>query len=61
MPYIDALVHIWTPDTAHYPLAAGFKKSDMRPPSSRCGLRKVLDARRPAREDAGGAAMPREG
>jgi predicted TIM-barrel fold metal-dependent hydrolase len=33
MAYIDAHVHVWTPDTAHYPLAAGYKKADMRPPS----------------------------
>ena len=33
MNYIDAHVHVWTPDTAHYPLAAGFKKEDMKPPS----------------------------
>ena len=32
-PYIDAHSHVWTPDTAHYPLAAGFKKDDMKPPS----------------------------
>jgi predicted TIM-barrel fold metal-dependent hydrolase len=32
-PYIDAHSHIWTPDVAHYPLAAGFKVADMRPPS----------------------------
>src|SRR5437016_231002 len=31
--YIDAHVHVWTPDTAHYPLAAGYKKEDMKPPS----------------------------
>ncbi len=31
--YIDAHVHVWTPDTAHYPLAAGYKKGDMQPPS----------------------------
>ena len=30
---IDAHVHVWTPDTAHYPLAAGFKKEDMKPAS----------------------------
>jgi predicted TIM-barrel fold metal-dependent hydrolase len=30
---IDAHVHVWTPDTAHYPLAAGYKKEDMKPPS----------------------------
>jgi predicted TIM-barrel fold metal-dependent hydrolase len=33
MRYIDAHVHVWTPDVAHYPLAAGFKKDDMRPAS----------------------------
>jgi predicted TIM-barrel fold metal-dependent hydrolase len=30
---IDAHVHVWTPDTAHYPLAPGYKKEDMRLPS----------------------------
>jgi predicted TIM-barrel fold metal-dependent hydrolase len=33
MGWIDAHVHVWTPDTAHYPLAAGYKKADMAPPS----------------------------
>jgi hypothetical protein len=33
MGYIDAHVHVWTPDTAHYLLAAGFKKEDMKPAS----------------------------
>ena len=32
-PYIDAHSHIWTPDVAHYPLAAGFTVDDMKPPS----------------------------
>jgi predicted TIM-barrel fold metal-dependent hydrolase len=32
-PYIDAHSHIWTPDVAHYPLAKGFRVSDMKPPS----------------------------
>jgi predicted TIM-barrel fold metal-dependent hydrolase len=32
-PYIDAHSHIWTPDVAHYPLAAGFKVADMQPRS----------------------------
>ncbi len=32
-PYIDAHSHIWTPDVAHYPLAAGFRPADMQPPS----------------------------
>ncbi len=29
--HIDAHVHVWTPDTDRYPLADGFKKSDMKP------------------------------
>lgn len=33
MNYVDAHVHVWTPDTAHYPLAAGYTKDDMKPPS----------------------------
>ncbi|QDT51099.1 4-sulfomuconolactone hydrolase [Symmachiella dynata] len=33
MNYIDAHSHIWTPDTAHYPLAAGFRRANMQPPS----------------------------
>jgi predicted TIM-barrel fold metal-dependent hydrolase len=33
MGYIDAHVHVWTPDTAHYPLAKGYKKEVMQPPS----------------------------
>src|SRR4029453_17875713 len=31
MGYIDAHVHVWTDDTDHYPLAAGWKKADMQP------------------------------
>ena len=30
---IDAHVHVWTPDTQKYPLAPGYKKADMQPPS----------------------------
>lgn len=33
MNLIDAHVHVWTPDTGRYPLAAGFKKADMQPAS----------------------------
>lgn len=33
MAFIDAHVHVWTPDTAHYPLATGYKKEDMKPAS----------------------------
>src|SRR5829696_7697805 len=31
--WIDAHVHVWTPDTEHYPLAEGFKKESMKPAS----------------------------
>jgi predicted TIM-barrel fold metal-dependent hydrolase len=31
--YIDAHVHVWTPDTKKYPLASGFTKDEMKPPS----------------------------
>ena len=31
--YIDAHVHVWTPDVLHYRLAEGFKKEDMQPRS----------------------------
>lgn len=31
--YIDAHSHVWTPDTARFPLAAGFSKEQMAPPS----------------------------
>lgn len=31
--FIDAHVHVWTPDTQQYPLAAGFTKNGMRPAS----------------------------
>lgn len=31
--YIDAHVHVWTPDVKKYPLAPGFKPDDMKPPS----------------------------
>jgi len=30
---IDAHVHVWTPDTQKYPLAPGYKREDMQPPS----------------------------
>lgn len=30
---IDAHVHVWTPDTDRYPLADGFRRDDMKPPS----------------------------
>jgi predicted TIM-barrel fold metal-dependent hydrolase len=33
MRFIDAHVHVWTPDTAHFPLAAGHKPEEMRPRS----------------------------
>lgn len=31
--YIDAHIHVWTPDTKKYPLAKGFEKKNMQPPS----------------------------
>src|SRR5262245_46303125 len=31
--YIDAHVHVWTPDVKKFPLAEGFKPADMKPPS----------------------------
>ncbi|MFG0261173.1 MAG: amidohydrolase family protein [Novipirellula sp. JB048] len=31
--WIDAHVHVWTPDTQTYPLAPGFKAAEMVPPS----------------------------
>jgi predicted TIM-barrel fold metal-dependent hydrolase len=33
MEFIDAHVHVWTPETDRYPLAAGYKKENMAPPS----------------------------
>ncbi len=33
MGYIDAHVHVWTPDVAHYPLAGGGKPNQMKPRS----------------------------
>ncbi len=30
---IDAHVHVWTPDTQQYPLAPGFRRDEMKPPS----------------------------
>src|SRR5215831_4620962 len=33
MGFIDAHVHVWTDDVAHYPLAAGYKKEEMKPAS----------------------------
>lgn len=32
-PYIDAHSHVWTPDLDRYPLADGFARADMQPPS----------------------------
>lgn len=33
MNYIDAHSHIWTPDTTAYPLAPGYRRLNMEPPS----------------------------
>jgi len=44
--YIDAHSHIWTPDTGHYPLAAGFRRANMDPPSFT--IQELLDRAKPA-------------
>jgi predicted TIM-barrel fold metal-dependent hydrolase len=31
--FIDAHVHVWTPDIDHYPLARGYKRENMEPRS----------------------------
>jgi predicted TIM-barrel fold metal-dependent hydrolase len=31
--FVDAHVHVWTPDLVAYPLADGFARADMQPPS----------------------------
>jgi hypothetical protein len=31
MGFIDAHVHVWSDDAAHYPPAPGWKKEDVRP------------------------------
>lgn len=31
--YVDAHIHVWTPDTERYPLAAGYRREEMRPAS----------------------------
>ena len=31
--FIDAHVHVWTPDLARYPIASGFTRDQMKPPS----------------------------
>ena len=31
--FIDAHVHVWTPDIEKYPLAEGFSAADLKPPS----------------------------
>jgi predicted TIM-barrel fold metal-dependent hydrolase len=33
MNFIDAHSHIWTPDTQSYPLAGGYRRAQMEPPS----------------------------
>src|SRR6185436_6227197 len=33
MKYIDAHVHVWSTDNDRYPLAPGFKRSDIKPAS----------------------------
>ena len=31
--YIDAHVHVWTPDTASYPISPAYEETNMKPPS----------------------------
>lgn len=45
-PYIDAHSHVWTPDVAHYPLAADFTVADMQPKSFTA--QELLELCRPA-------------
>lgn len=33
LPWIDAHVHVWTPDLARYPLSINYQRQDMQPPS----------------------------
>ena len=33
MPFVDAHIHVWTPDTIRYPLAAGYRPENMEPRS----------------------------
>ena len=50
--WIDAHVHVWTPDLEKYPLSSGFKKSDMQPASfipeelfahsQPCGVKRIV-------------------
>lgn len=44
--YIDAHSHIWTPDTGHYPLAAGFRRANMEPSSFT--VQELLERAKPA-------------
>jgi predicted TIM-barrel fold metal-dependent hydrolase len=50
--WIDAHVHVWTPNLTKYPLSSGFKKSDMQPTSFEpqelfqhsepCGVKRIV-------------------
>jgi hypothetical protein len=53
MHYIDAHVHVWTPDTAHYPLAAGYKKDAFR--SFRSSSKRMHECCRSQRGGEGGS------
>lgn len=44
--WIDAHVHVWTPDTERYPIGPNFKRSDMAPPSFT--VKELLQHCRPA-------------
>jgi len=45
-PSIDAHAHVWTDDLEHYPLARGFTRGDMNPPSFTAA--KLLEICRPS-------------
>jgi len=50
--FIDAHVHVWTPDTKQYPLTAGYRREQMQPASfepsellrhaTPCGVRRIV-------------------
>src|SRR5260370_37348447 len=43
---IDPQCHVWTPDTGHYPLAAGFRRANMEPRSFT--VQELLERAQPA-------------
>lgn len=47
--YIDAHAHVWTPDAKQYPLASGFQRENIRPPSFT--PKELMDHARPSGVD----------